>query len=75
LMLQSSTLTISFLDINRSSITYLSADYIDELEPLNQAVVNNTEHYQQQLIWFEGKAKAGGPLVSILENIDESGVA
>lgn len=75
LMLQSSTLTIRFLDINRSSIPYLSADYIDELEPLKQAVVNNTEHYQQQLNWFEGKAKAGSPLESILENIDETGVA
>ena len=31
LMLQSSTLTIRFLDINRSSIPYLSADYVDEL--------------------------------------------
>ncbi|MCZ8498743.1 hypothetical protein O9929_14785 [Vibrio lentus] len=30
-----------FLDINRSSIPYLSASYIDELEPLKQVVVNN----------------------------------
>ncbi|CAK1831917.1 methyl-accepting chemotaxis protein [Vibrio crassostreae] len=75
LMLQSSTLTIRFLDINRSSIPYLSADYVDELEPLKQAVVNNIEHYQQQLNWFEGKSTTGSPLESILNNIDETGVA
>ncbi|ROR18335.1 methyl-accepting chemotaxis protein [Vibrio crassostreae] len=75
LMLQSSTLTIRFLDINRSSIPYLSADYVDELEPLKQAVLNNIEHYQQQLNWFEGKSTTGSPLESILNNIDETGVA
>ncbi|CAK1707108.1 methyl-accepting chemotaxis protein [Vibrio crassostreae] len=75
LMLQSSTLTIRFLDINRSSIPYLSADYVDELELLKQAVVNNIEHYQQQLNWFEGKSTTGSPLESILNNIDETGVA
>ncbi|MEZ9535222.1 chemotaxis protein [Vibrio lentus] len=75
LMLQSSTLTIRFLDINRSSIPYLSADYVDELEPLKQVVVNNIEHYQQQLNWFEGKSTAGSSLESILQNIDETGVA
>ncbi|MEZ8351730.1 methyl-accepting chemotaxis protein [Vibrio splendidus] len=75
LMLQSSTLTIRFLDINRSSIPYLSADYIDELEPLKQVVVNNIEHYQQQLNWFDGKAESGSPLEPILQNIEETGVA
>ncbi len=41
LMLQSSTLTIRFLDINRSTTPYLSANYIDELEPLKQTVLSN----------------------------------
>ncbi len=59
LMLQSSALTIRFLDINRSTSPYLSANYIDELEPLKQTVLNNIEQYQQQLSWFEGKGATG----------------
>ncbi|MEZ9350345.1 methyl-accepting chemotaxis protein [Vibrio splendidus] len=75
LMLQSSTLTIRFLDINRSTTPYLSANYIDELEPLKQTVVSNIAQYQQQLNWFDGKAESGSPLEPILQNIEETGVA
>ncbi|MEZ8500335.1 methyl-accepting chemotaxis protein [Vibrio splendidus] len=75
LMLQSSTLTIRFLDINRSTTPYLSANYIDELEPLKQTVLSNIEQYQQQLNWFDGKAESGSPLEPILQNIEEAGVA
>ncbi|MEZ8573502.1 methyl-accepting chemotaxis protein [Vibrio splendidus] len=75
LMLQSSTLTIRFLDINRSTTPYLSANYIDELEPLKQTVLSNIEQYQQQLNWFDGKAESGSPLEPILQNIEETGVA
>ncbi|MEZ9738872.1 methyl-accepting chemotaxis protein [Vibrio splendidus] len=74
-MLQSSTLTIRFLDINRSTTPYLSANYIDELEPLKQTVLSNIEQYQQQLNWFDGKAESGSPLEPILQNIEEAGVA
>ncbi|MEZ9452076.1 methyl-accepting chemotaxis protein [Vibrio splendidus] len=75
LMLQSSTLTIRFLDINRNTTPYLSANYIDELEPLKQTVLSNIEQYQQQLNWFDGKAESGSPLEPILQNIEETGVA
>ncbi|WP_146455356.1 methyl-accepting chemotaxis protein [Vibrio splendidus] len=75
LMLQSSTLTIRFLDINRSTTPYLSANYIDELEPLKQTVVSNIAQYQQQLNWFDGKAESGSPLEPMLKNIEEAGVA
>lgn len=73
LMLQSSTLTIRFLDINRSITPYLSANYMDELEPLNLTVLNNIEQYQQQLSWFEGKGVAGSQMETLLSNIDETG--
>ncbi|WP_434568190.1 methyl-accepting chemotaxis protein [Vibrio chagasii] len=73
LMLQSSTLTIRFLDINRSITPYLSANYIDELEPLKLTVLNNIEQYQQQLSWFEGKSVAGSHMEILLSNIDETG--
>lgn len=73
LMLQSSTLTIRFLDINRSITPYLSANYMDELEPLKLTVLNNIEQYQQQLSWFEGKSVAGSHMEILLSNIDETG--
>ena len=73
LMLQSSALTIGFLDINRSTIPYLSANYIDELEPLKQTILNNINLYQQQLNWFEGKDAAGSPIESMLNKINETG--
>ncbi|MGI9874343.1 methyl-accepting chemotaxis protein [Vibrio chagasii] len=73
LMLQSSTLTIRFLDINRSITPYLSANYMDELEPLKLTVLNNIEQYQQQLSWFEGKSVAGSHMEILLGNIDETG--
>ncbi|MGF1745127.1 methyl-accepting chemotaxis protein [Vibrio minamisatsumaniensis] len=75
LMLQSSTLTIRFLDINRSTTPYLSANYIDELEPLRQTVLDNIEQYQQQLSWFEGKSVAGSRMEDILNNITQTGVS
>lgn len=73
LMLQSSTLTIRFLDINRSITPYLSANYMDELEPLKLTVLNNIEQYQQQLSWFEGKGVTGSQMETLLSNIDETG--
>ena len=73
LMLQSSTLTIRFLDINRSITPYLSANYMDELEPLKLTILNNIEQYQQQLSWFEGKGVAGSQMEILLSNIDETG--
>ncbi len=73
LMLQSSTLTIRFLDINRSITPYLSANYMDELEPLKLTVLNNIEQYQQQLSWFEGKDVTGSQMETLLSNIDETG--
>ena len=75
LMLQSSTLTIRFLDINRSITPYLSANYIDELEPLKQIVLNNIEQYQQQLNWFEGKGEIGSQMEAMLNNITQTGVS
>ncbi|MFA0152450.1 methyl-accepting chemotaxis protein, partial [Vibrio sp. 10N.261.46.C10] len=75
LMLQSSTLTIRFLDINRSTTPYLSANYIDELEPLKQIVLNNIEQYQQQLSWFEGKGATGSQMEAMLNNITQTGVS
>lgn len=74
LMLQSSTLTIRFLDINRSTTPYLSANYIDELEPLKQTVLNNIELYQQQLNWFQGKGVAGSQMEAMLNNITQTGL-
>ena len=73
LMLQSSTLTIRFLDINRSITPYLSANYMDELEPLKLTILNNIDQYQQQLSWFEGKGVAGSQMEILLSNIDETG--
>lgn len=75
LMLQSSALTIRFLDINRSTSPYLSANYIDELEPLKQTVLNNIEQYQQQLSWFEGKGEVGSQMEVMLNNITQTGVS
>ncbi len=75
LMLQSSTLTIRFLDINRSTTPYLSANYIDELEPLKQTVLSSIEQYKQQLDWFDGKAESGSPLELLLSNINDTGAA
>ncbi|MEZ8885511.1 methyl-accepting chemotaxis protein [Vibrio sp. 10N.222.54.F6] len=75
LILQSSTLTIRFLDINRSTTPYLSANYIDELEPLKQTVLNNIEQYQQQLSWFEGKGAVGSQMEVMLNNITQTGVS
>lgn len=75
LMLQSSALTIRFLDINRSTSPYLSANYIDELEPLKQTVLNNIEQYQQQLSWFEGKGATGSQMEAMLNNITQTGVS
>ncbi|CAH7143582.1 Methyl-accepting chemotaxis protein [Vibrio chagasii] len=74
LMLQSSTLTIRFLDINRSTTPYLSANYIDELEPLKQVVLNNIELYQQQLNWFQGKGVAGSQMEAMLNQITQTGL-
>ncbi|CAH6957185.1 Methyl-accepting chemotaxis protein [Vibrio chagasii] len=75
LMLQSSTLTIRFLDINRSTTPYLSANYVDELEPLKQTFLNNIKQYQQQLSWFEGKGEAGSQMEVMLNNITQTGVS
>ncbi|WP_299129101.1 methyl-accepting chemotaxis protein [uncultured Vibrio sp.] len=75
LMHQSSALTIRFLDINRSTSPYLSANYIDELEPLKQTVLNNIEQYQQQLSWFEGKGEAGSQMETMLNNITQTGMS
>ncbi|PMG37483.1 chemotaxis protein, partial [Vibrio splendidus] len=75
LMLQSSTLTIRFLDINRSTTPYLSANYIDELEPQKQTVLNKIELYQTQLSWFEGKGAAGSQMEAMLNNIAQTGVS
>ena len=75
LMLQSSALTIRFLDINRSTTPYLSANYIDELEPLKQTVLNKIELYQTQLSWFEGKGAAGSQMEAMLNNIAQTGVS
>ncbi|MEZ8720741.1 methyl-accepting chemotaxis protein [Vibrio pomeroyi] len=75
LMLQSSALTIRFLDINRSTSPYLFANYIDELEPMKQTVLNNIEQYQEQLNWFEGKGAVGSQMEVMLNNITQTGVS
>ncbi|WP_238116972.1 hypothetical protein [Vibrio cincinnatiensis] len=53
LMLGSGELTISFLNINRSLNSYLSAMYVDELDSLREAVHANIQLYEKKLDWFE----------------------
>ncbi len=53
LMLGSGELTISFLNINRSLNSYLSAMYVDELDSLREAVYANIQLYEKKLDWFE----------------------
>lgn len=76
LMLHSGELTIRFLNINRSLNSYLSAMYIDELEPLKDAVNLSVQRYKKQLDWFETKASQdpGIPdfLIKIKEKTNES---
>ena len=52
LMVQSSELTIRFLNINRSLTPYFSANYIDELEPYRNTINDNIAYYSDQLTGF-----------------------
>ncbi|MGY3572661.1 methyl-accepting chemotaxis protein [Vibrio paucivorans] len=56
LMMKTAGLMIDFLNINRSLTPYLSAMYIDELEPLQTNIEQNITRYKQQLTWFESVA-------------------
>ncbi|MEZ9233854.1 methyl-accepting chemotaxis protein [Vibrio amylolyticus] len=68
MMVRSAELTISFLNINRSLSPYLSAMYIDELDPLRANIETNIDAYQQQLAWFDDLARSNK---EISEAVDE----
>ncbi|WP_332402806.1 methyl-accepting chemotaxis protein [Vibrio metschnikovii] len=71
LMLHSGELTIRFLNINRSLNSYLFAMYIDELEPLKEAVNLNVQRYKNQLDWFDTKASQEPGISDFLIKIKE----
>ncbi|WP_217521045.1 methyl-accepting chemotaxis protein [Vibrio metschnikovii] len=71
LMLHSGELTIRFLNINRSLNSYLFAMYIDDLEPLKEAVNLNVKRYKNQLDWFDTKASQEPGISDFLIKIKE----
>nr|WP_217529536.1 methyl-accepting chemotaxis protein [Vibrio metschnikovii] len=71
LMLHSGEFTIRFLNINRSLNSYLFAMYIDDLEPLKEAVNLNVKRYKNQLDWFDTKASQEPGISDFLIKIKE----
>ncbi|MCK6264050.1 methyl-accepting chemotaxis protein [Vibrio sp. ZSDE26] len=72
MMVRSAELTISFLNINRSVSPYLSAMYIDELDPLRMDIEANIEQYQQRLAWFDELARSNRDISTAVEDIKQT---
>ncbi|MGF1721915.1 methyl-accepting chemotaxis protein [Vibrio kyushuensis] len=69
MMVRSAELTIAFLNINRSLSPYLSAMYIDELDPLRADIETNIDEYKQRLAWFDELAKNNSDVAVAVDEI------
>lgn len=72
LLTRSSELTIAFLNINRSLTDYLSAMYLDELDPLAEKVTNRIDAYQTQSNWVVQHAKSKSVLETAIMQLVEN---
>ncbi|WP_211252091.1 methyl-accepting chemotaxis protein [Vibrio rhizosphaerae] len=52
-ILRSGELTINYLDIDRSMMSYLSTLYPEDLEPLSQSIHQSMQDFQTKLAWFK----------------------
>jgi methyl-accepting chemotaxis protein len=72
LMVNSSELTISFLNINRSLTPYFSAMYVDELDPFVEVIEANITDFHTQLEWLKSNDPQNELLSGLITEIETS---
>lgn len=70
LMMRTSQLTISFLNISRSVTPYLFANFIDELEELKAPITQNLEQYHRHTDWLKRAAIENESMTPYFDKID-----
>ncbi len=73
-ILRSGELTINYLNIDRSMMSYLSTLYPEDLEPLSQSIHQSMQDFQTKLAWFKALPDPDNRIGAFIEKIESTAV-
>ncbi|SJN59372.1 Methyl-accepting chemotaxis protein PctB [Vibrio ruber DSM 16370] len=73
-ILRSGELTINYLNIDRSMMSYLSTLYPEDLEPLSQSIHQSMQDFQTKLAWFKKRDDPEHHIRGFIEKIESTAV-
>ncbi|ASA57386.1 methyl-accepting chemotaxis protein [Vibrio gazogenes] len=73
-ILRSGELTINYLNIDRSMMSYLSTLYPEDLEPLSKSIHQSMQDFQTKLAWFKALPDPDNRIGAFIEKIESTAV-
>ncbi|WP_197413107.1 methyl-accepting chemotaxis protein [Vibrio sp. MEBiC08052] len=73
-ILRSGELTINYLDIDRSMMSYLSTLYPEDLDPLSQSIHQSMQDFQTKLAWFKELPDPEHHIAEFVEKIESTAI-
>ncbi|QMV16431.1 Putative methyl-accepting chemotaxis protein YoaH [Vibrio spartinae] len=73
-ILRSGELTINYLNIDRTMMSYLSTLYPEDLEPLSQSIEQSMQDFRTKLAWFKALPDPDHHIGAFVEKIESTAV-